>query len=347
MWQVEPTEKWQLFCNQLGDHPPTPVTLTVRNMQRKWELVSAYQKCIRRGLKEEALRLVTGFLSFDSSDWRYFWRRICTTACEDVGYADPELMNFVIACSMTCTAKTLAPEDLLRVWLFVTTRMCDTTRSRIYCQLSLIEEFTKKGLTPCDLLEDWEKDIATALTAAPISSDPKTLWAFKNNWRGEAMLKFQTYDLNLRPIASEEPERSYEMLFGLPDFTYDMHTRIGRTACIWMCGSFKRFFNEHPVCRGENNDKALGWALFYVEGGYIKGGLSDPRLSEVEMKFVASKFGWHVEVWRALLEMVREYIYERRKLNQIRMTILQHQGYFDEEQENCCLNANGCEWTAL
>lgn len=55
------------------------------------EVVSALQKCIRRGLEEEAM-----FWSLELSDsgfGQYLWRRLMIIAAEDIGLADPQALT--------------------------------------------------------------------------------------------------------------------------------------------------------------------------------------------------------------------------------------------------------------
>src|SRR4051812_40010649 len=100
MWNEYPSPRWINLCKELKNYESTlhcPGTLQDRG--RKWELVSSYQKCVRRGLVDLSPWLVGELLSLGPTEWAYCWRRICVTAAEDVGFGDPDLMNFVIACS--------------------------------------------------------------------------------------------------------------------------------------------------------------------------------------------------------------------------------------------------------
>ncbi len=84
-----------------------------------------------------AIHLAGGFLSFPTTELKYFWTRITCIVCEDVGAGDPELMDFVLACSQAFTP-SVGRQVLHRVWSFLTIEMCNTQKSRIYCQLSLL-----------------------------------------------------------------------------------------------------------------------------------------------------------------------------------------------------------------
>jgi len=59
------------------------------------EVVSALQKCVRRGLEEEAL-----FWSLEMADsgyGQYLWKRLLVIAAEDVGLADPEALTLTVS----------------------------------------------------------------------------------------------------------------------------------------------------------------------------------------------------------------------------------------------------------
>jgi replication-associated recombination protein RarA len=122
MWDELPTERWKELCSELEAYEPTGPQLQVKSVSRKWEMVSAYQKSVRRGLADRAKWLVTGFFSFPKKERAYFWKRICTTATEDVGFGDVELMNFVIACSQ-CFPPSSQSYVLKQVWSFLTEKM--------------------------------------------------------------------------------------------------------------------------------------------------------------------------------------------------------------------------------
>lgn len=54
------------------------------------EVTSALQKCIRRGLEEEAMYWALEMA--DSSYGQYLWRRLMVIAAEDIGLADPQAL---------------------------------------------------------------------------------------------------------------------------------------------------------------------------------------------------------------------------------------------------------------
>jgi len=58
------------------------------------EVTSALQKCIRRGLEEEAMYFALEMS--DSGFGQYLWKRLMVIAAEDIGLADPQALPFTI-----------------------------------------------------------------------------------------------------------------------------------------------------------------------------------------------------------------------------------------------------------
>jgi hypothetical protein len=306
-WEEEPSSRWMDLCRQMPKHHHKVPSIDDHDSQRKWEFVSAYQKCVRRGLSDWAIRLLGGFQSIIRSqpaEKSYFWKRICTTACEDVGYGDPELMNFVLACSMIFTPSKVTDEQLLKIWSFLSKEMCRIQRSRIYCQLSIIEELLRRGEQPATL-DGWESVLITKILT-PVRDTLRQKWAEKNNWRGEGMVKFQHLAFDVQP--AEDELKPFETIGGLPDFTYDMHTRVGTRVLRFLSEHppFRQFLEKHRSKLGSG--KTLGWSLFFCEGGSIQNRLYDPRFDLLEAKFIAHQFGWHLREWRRLVKLMEEAV---------------------------------------
>lgn len=114
---------------------------------RKWALVSALQKSIRRGEKEVALHLLSAIDSMPE-EYAYFWRRLSVIACEDIGLADDVLASFVVACATVFPPRKTGCENL-RIMGFLADQMCGlSNRSRIYCSYSVIEPAAFKAELP-------------------------------------------------------------------------------------------------------------------------------------------------------------------------------------------------------
>jgi len=325
-WHEAASPRWLTWCTQLHGYDSVVGMLEVTDCSRKWQLVSAYQKSVRRGLTDLAMSLAATLISLGSQEWAYGWRRICVTGAEDVGWADPELMNFIVACSMVY--RQSAGADVLKtVWLFLTEQMCQTTRSRIYCQLSAVEDCIRKEEVPCDLT-DWERAVVQHVTVKwhPLGDSLKAAWAVRNDWRAERLLKFQATVTVPFQVEVMTPDVKYELLCGLPDFSYDTHTRVGKVVCNRLCGHgpIKQFLTTYGPEAGKGN--AIGWALFFAEGGRIANGLEDPRLSLLEAKCCARKFGWTLAMWQTAVQLVSEAV-ASGKVNEIRKSVLLSKGY--------------------
>jgi hypothetical protein len=214
------------------------------------------------------------------------------------------LMNFVIACSQ-CYPPSRPIYELKQVWGFLTEWMCETARSRIFCQLSIIEGLVKGGKKVGEL-SGWERKVIRMIMELP-DQTKKQQWAIKNDWRGEGMLKYQNLVDDIEwDWTPAKVDVSYELLAGLPDYCYDMHTRIGSIVCNRLSKLQSIAKHLSGIVELDTRTKAVGWALFFVEGGVIAGGLTDPRLNDLEHKFVAAKFGMSLSTWRELMGEVFE-----------------------------------------
>lgn len=330
-WGVPPSERWVALVDQLREWVPPETVHMAEDRQRKWEIVSAYQKSVRRGWDEWALQLSGATCFWGPEHWRYFWTRITTTACEDVGYGDPELMRFVIACASVFPPSV--GERLTRhAWTFLTSRMCDTKRSRIYCQLSLLEDWSiRERVPPPGSLTAWDEAVLNDIRQR--SNRGHSVWietAFhawhqKKNWRGQNMLKFAVYACPLEPVSLQQEFPPSEVLCGLPDFCYDMHTRVGRRTCRRVCEStaLKQFFQAHST---SDKTEAVGWALFLLEGGLVRDGLADQRLSLLEQRYLATRCGWTFATWLSFRQLIGDMLRDGT-VNGVRKQVLSEQDY--------------------
>jgi hypothetical protein len=326
-WKEDPSARWLSLCTQLQEFNPPKVHLRVTHPERKWEIVSAYQKSVRRGMLDKAWWLCGGWMSFDPKEYRYFWRRVCTTAAEDIGYADPELMNFVMACSVHFSGVKTPGHQMYQIWAFLTMQMCQNEKSRIYCQLSIIENLIKTGLAVLDVTP--EENLLIKDIALPTWNQPteKYGWSMKNNWRGEGMLKYQQWALATQPSTDAEFLTPAVALKGLPDFSYDMHTRVGKIVVIRLTGRqpFKGWLETYGVT-GDKKQKSIGYSLFFCEGGLIPHGQENEALSELEQKYVAADFGVSLVAWQWLNAAMRAELADG-KINELRVKTLDQQTY--------------------
>lgn len=298
---MAPLDWWTDAANALRLYEPPPALLTVKHADRKWEIVSAYQKAVRRSDVEWALKMVSAMCSIPA-ELGYFWKRVTCVAAEDVGPGDVHTMNFVIQASRAYTPKK-DPEQQYRVLCFLTEMMCETTRSHDYCRMVVIEHMHKNGVKPKNLTED-ESALLAHFLAAP---DEIGGWALKNNWRGEGMLKFQLAS-GLQLIAEPWPEEPWPepaIVKGLPSYAYDMHTRAGKQMLAMLSGFkiVKDFLLTHPTIR--QKIEILGDAVFYEEGILIANEVRDPVLKSLELRYAAAEAGWSVDTWMEFRGIIR------------------------------------------
>jgi hypothetical protein len=327
-WAIPPTNRWASLCAELSRYQPPISEWVLQNRERKWELVSAFQKAVRRGDKATALRLISGMEGM-AEEWPYFWRRLCTTVCEDVGPADPELTRFVIACSIVTPKK--GSEENYPLVCFLTEKMCDLEhRSRVYCSCSFVEEHLSSHLPTWsdrdEVVISWLNDVSAKVKSA---STPVEMWLSTNNWRGEGMLKYLAKDLPFEMQRSSLPLPPPKVLFGLPSYAFDQHTRIGlavlRRLVKGVAGAeeIREFLRHQKV---KNPHPAVGEALFYVEGSRIKGELICEPLCSLEQRMLALQFGLSLESWERLKRLVQNALEE---------------GVIDRVREEVLLQAHG------
>jgi replication-associated recombination protein RarA len=126
-WGIAISDRWVSLCNGLRDYEAPCRSLTI-SKERKWELVSALQKSIRRADKQMAVRLVSAMDTMPE-EYAYCWRRLCVIACEDVGPADDVLASFVVACATVFPPKKIAGENY-RLICFLAEQMCELSNSQ-------------------------------------------------------------------------------------------------------------------------------------------------------------------------------------------------------------------------
>jgi hypothetical protein len=312
-WSEAASNRWMSLCTDLRDYR-APCRCLAINKERKWELVSAFQKSIRRGDKQVALRLISAMDSVPE-EYGYFWRRLCVIACEDVGPADDLLASFVVACATVFLPKKTGNKnyDLL---CFLAEQMCDlSARSRIYCSYGVIEPVATKSELAELLVED--RLIVSAImqrkAAVQAPENPWREWQKKNDWRAEGLLKFVGLTLPMEMTRVQAPVPPYKMLFDLPCYCYDMHTRVGLAMLkrlvrgVEGAEGIKELFQQNRI---KSAHTALGEALFFVEGGRIQGELVYEPLCCLEQRLFAHQCGLPLNCWCELKNLVKKALQE-------------------------------------
>lgn len=325
-------EKWDgwLVALQAAFAQPPPMTLVLSNPERKWELVSAYQKTCRQGNYELASRLVSAMASMES-ERAYMWKRINTTAAEDIGHGGILEMKFVLACNTVFSSAKLPNSVIFPLWLFLTDILCSSVKSRLYCQFSILRDalvspdLKYKSFDSCTFGEKIREVLLTDLKALDLSESEQ--WLLKSNWRAEGMAigPIQQRLLNLPVTPTDEVPIPSVLLKGLPGYCYDMHTRVGKGALTRACGvlQIRQFF---ATSCPRSKPEALGWALFLEEGGKIRGRLANQSLDDFEQVVIAERHGLSVSAWSTLRSIVRELLLDGT-FDSIRSSILDVQRY--------------------
>jgi hypothetical protein len=276
-WTDAPSDRWLSLCDGLLSYKASCTRSFLINKERKWELVSAFQKAIRRGEKQLALHLVSAMDSMPE-EYAYFWGRLCVIACEDIGPADDDLASFVLACSTVFPPKKTAGENY-RIISYLAERMCAlSTRSRIYRSYGAIEPAILNHQLP--ELTSQDQEIVSAIlqhrAALQLPENPWREWQKKNDWRAEGLLRLVGLRLPIDMTRNEVPIPPSKTIFDLPSYCYDMHTRIGLQVLQRLvhgvngAEEMKDFFSENKI---KNAHRAVGEVLFFVEGARIEGEL--------------------------------------------------------------------------
>jgi hypothetical protein len=132
------------------------------------------------------------------------------------------------------------------------------------------------------------------------SRNPWQLWLKKNDSRAEGLLKFVRLTLPLEMIRVQAPIPPHTLLWDLPSYCYDMHTRVGlevlRRLVRGVSGAeeIERLIQHNQV---KSLQKALGGALFRAEGGRLKWELIYEALSALEQRLFAQQYGLSPGSW--------------------------------------------------
>jgi hypothetical protein len=299
-WDEPASTRWFSLCARMRDYEAPSKQLAISKKQ-KWELISAFQKSIRRGDKLMALRL-TSAMDKMPEEYGYFWKRLCVIACEDIGPADDLLATFVTACEAVYSARK-ADGVYYDLVCFLTEEMCDlSNRSRIYCSYSMIDTMLSTTCLPEYSVED--REIISAITQRKASLlEPKSRWEEwlkKNDWRAGQLLRFIGLTLPMEMTGVQLAVPQHRMLFGLPSYCYDMHTRVGlemlRRIVRGVRGAeeIAELLERNKV---QNAHRVLGDALFFVEGGRIQGELIYGSVCCLEQRLSAHRYGLTLNDW--------------------------------------------------
>jgi hypothetical protein len=244
-----------------------------------------------------------------------------------VGPADDELAAFVVACSTIFTPKKTGARNH-GLFCFLAEQMCELPhRSHVYCSYAEIESAASDAQLP-DMTGEDKRIVAAILQRKAAVQHPETVWQKwqkKNDWRTAGLLKFVGLSISPEMSTVEIPLPSQRMLYGLPSYCYDVYTRVGlETLRRLIQGAegaegIRDIFLRNPV-QGAN--KALGEALFYAEGGRIRGELVYNSLTDLEQRVFSRMFRLPHPVWVSLRDLVLEAV-ESGVVDRVREQVLQ------------------------
>ncbi len=334
-WDEPASTRWFSLCTRMRDYEAPSKQLAI-SKKRKWEVISAFQKSIRRGDKLMALRLISAMDKMPE-EYGYFWKRLCVIACEDIGPADDLLATFVAACEAVYSARK-ADGVYYDLICFLTEEMCDlSNRSRIYCSYSMIDTMLSTTCLPDYSVEDQE--IISAITQRRENlREPKSRWEEwlkKNDWRAGQLLRYIGLTLPMEMTGVQLAMPQHRMLFSLPSYCYDMHTRVGlemlRRIVRGVRGAeeITELLERNKV---QDAHRVLGDALFFVEGGSIQGELIYGSVCCLEQRLSAHRYGLSLHDWLHLQMMVLAAL-ERGIVDRIREEVL-HQYYGEATSED-------------
>ncbi|QIN95241.1 hypothetical protein DLP3_078 [Stenotrophomonas phage vB_SmaS_DLP_3] len=336
IWVKDSPPDWDALLASMVQRKSWQQLPTLKNMNpaRKWEVVSAYQKSVRRGDLAVALKMVAAIdCTGDLELLKYLWRRVLTTVAEDCGPASPGLMAMVMAAHEW--AKKEKPDHQIAVISVLTEMMCMYPRSRTYCAMSIIENRLKttastEGGPPAimnlskDPLDDWELEFFEWFRTRPDEVEQTVAWwCKKKGWLTEHLSDYYSFTPELVD-APQIPFPVCEMILGLPSYAYDMHTRLGKTILYKLVGEgeVKTILTESKC---NDKMKALGWAMFFCEGGRIEAEQWDLKIANLERKVAYGQFGMSSEEGLGL-EAAMQLMIDSGKVN-ARRTYLGRQMY--------------------
>jgi hypothetical protein len=302
--------RWQELDSLLLTFSPTTSKAVVRDQNRRWELVSAYQKSIRRADVQMALKIVSAFDSIPQHRG-YLWHRLLTTVAEDVGPADPVLVAFALYCAVVF--RKAPAEAQQHALAYLTVQMCSLRhRSRVWCSQCVISEKARE----CTTLSDQAKSVVQTTAQIPAPQTSLHAWLKQKSWMTEGMSKYAVLDSLWELVPVDTQPEAGIVLYGLPSYAYDMHTRVGRRALHASVAvpEVQQFLAAH---RPTKKLDVLGWALFYVEGGRIAGELASPLLAQVELEIAFGSLGLYDQAAMDALQLMR-WMVASGKLNQSR-----------------------------
>ncbi|GAC1663608.1 MAG: hypothetical protein NVS9B15_26600 [Acidobacteriaceae bacterium] len=142
------------------------------------------------------------------------------------------------------------------------------------------------------------------------------------------MLKYVGLTLPFEMTQTKRTLQPAKLLFDLPSYCYDMHTRVGlevlKRLVLGVRGgeAIRELFQENKL---ESPHRVLGKALFYVEGARIEGELFYQPLYSLEQRLIVHRTGISPDSWIELRKLMEAAV-EQGVVDRIREEVL-HERY--------------------
>ena len=306
--------------------------LILKNKNNKWLVRSGFQKAVRRGRLDEALKC-GGYLYSEGVE--YFWKALATIAVEDVGFGDLPSIQKIL--DVYYKADQALMTDLELIGQLIES-LCLADKTRSFCELSLavdcslaksdlahysnhLSEMLDAVVRPYEFPDNMETVVESYQILKawfPKTSSAKTkekYMGFYNELMGrlykmgldESLIlsvgagllnPFDSMCYGILPMSlhyaspnrsavSVVPTHSFEpevQLKGVSSSAYDMHTSFGKMALKGFYTSLCKIPDFGAIRAIPESDavKALGCAVFILEGGILDKRISSPFLDAVK-----------------------------------------------------------------
>jgi hypothetical protein len=305
-------------------------SVSLRDKNRVYRVSSALQKCIRRGLPEQAVYYAQAI--YNSSEQDYLWRRLPIIALEDVGIADIKLCAAVLHfCRFASVRVQVGSKWGLSVLVDLLARgnksrtlcdlMCSVLFAKTLPEQSIAKQSAMDMITwgfkadmghpahnwwPVEKREDMvaavQKQFGPAAAYCMYAGSKKSV----SNLHAPIRLAMQGAESDHTEtyvIDKSSEVRDLEMIKGIPDWAFDQHTSEGKRAIAHVCKSSKvlaEFAKTHASVTSEQ----LGMVLFQVESALLDRQVASPWILEVQHLNDAEE-AWHVGLDAVAAEHLR------------------------------------------
>jgi hypothetical protein len=318
-------QKTDLLVDKICDYQPNPNPNKMPQIVDKWMLASNLQKCIRRGLVDNAAATAIKLVSIDP---KYFWRRLLVIAYEDIGVSAIPLCHellktfrrealhrdlgvarvaayFAVALANSRKSRTLC--DAIAMLEFnvrlgeIETRCTDLTDSQLTNLISSVGEpmidrvaalrhicgYRENAYSSYRMITPPRPDLMREVCSALALSDIETALFLSGQNTSESMNVALPVVIQLARGEQHDKQSSqnFEGTDGLLYATLDRHTRIGKRC-------FAKFAKEiSPATEFFQKHPdlkpvdVLGVAVFIIEGSQLDHWVTFPESDDLRQTF--------------------------------------------------------------